>query len=41
MLQKCFQILEKVCAVRRLGLTPGLALDLRTGWDLNDPAHRA
>ena len=31
----------KVCAVRRLGLTPGFALDLRTGWDLNDPAHRA
>ena len=22
-------------------LTPGLALDLRTGWDLNDPAQRA
>ena len=25
--------------VHRFGLTPGLALDLRTGWDLNDPAH--
>ena len=31
----------KVCAFRRRGLTPGFALDLRTGWDLNDPAHRA
>ena len=27
--------------VHRYGLTPGLALDLRTGWDLNDPAQRA
>ena len=26
--------------VHRFGLTPGLALDLRTGWDLNDPAQR-
>ena len=27
--------------VHRFGLTPGSALDLRTGWDLNDPAQRA
>ena len=27
--------------VHRFGLTPGLALDLRTGLDLNDPAQRA
>ena len=27
--------------VHRFGLTPGLAFDLRTGWDLNDPAQRA
>ena len=27
--------------VRRFGLTSGSALDLRTGWDLNDPAMRA
>ena len=27
--------------VYRLGLTPGLAFDLRTGRDLNDPAQRA
>ena len=27
--------------VQRCGLTPGLAFDLRTGWDLNDPARRA
>ena len=26
----------KVCAVRRLGLTLGLALDVWTGWDLKD-----
>ena len=25
--------------VHRFGLTPGLAFDLRTGWDLNDPAQ--
>ena len=25
----------------RFGLTPGLAFDLRTGWDLNDSAQRA
>ena len=25
--------------VHRFGLTPGEAFDLRTGWDLNDPAH--
>ena len=31
----------KTCFVHRLGLTPGLALDLRTGWDLNDLAQRA
>ena len=39
--QKCFQILKKTCFVHRLGLTPGLALDWRTGWDLNDPEKRA
>ena len=22
---------------RRCGLSPGIAVDLRTGWDLNDP----
>ena len=27
--------------VHRFGLTPGSAFDLRTGWDLNDPARRA
>ena len=27
--------------VHRFGLTPGLAFDLRTGCDLNDPAQRA
>ena len=27
--------------VHGFGLTPGLAFDLRTGWDLNDPAQRA
>ena len=27
--------------VHRFGLTPGLAFDLRTGWDLNDPARQA
>ena len=27
--------------VHRFGLTPGLVLDLRTGWDSNDPAKRA
>ena len=27
--------------VHRFGLTPGLAFDLRTGWDVNDPAQRA
>ena len=27
--------------VHRFGLTPGLAFDLRTGWDLNDPGQRA
>ena len=27
--------------VHRFGLTPGLAFDLRTGWDLNDPSRRA
>ena len=27
--------------VHRFGLTLGLAFDLRTGWDLNDPARRA
>ena len=27
--------------VHRFGLTLGLAFDLRTGWDLNDPAQRA
>ena len=27
--------------VLRFGLTPGSAFDLRTGWDLNDPARRA
>ena len=26
---------------QRFGLTPGLSFDLRTGWDLNDPARRA
>ena len=26
--------------VHRFGLTLGMALDLRTGWDLNDPAQR-
>ena len=31
----------KTCFVHRLRLTPGLALDLRTGWDVSDPAHRA
>ena len=27
--------------VHRFGLTPELAFDLQTGWDLNDPAQRA
>ena len=27
--------------VQRFGFTPGLAFDLSTGWDLNDPAQRA
>ena len=27
--------------VHRFGLTPGWAFNLRTGWDLNDPAQRA
>ena len=27
--------------VHRFGLTPGLAFDLRPGWNLNDPARRA
>ena len=27
--------------VHRFGLTPGLAFDLRTRWDLDDPAQRA
>ena len=27
--------------VHRFGITFGLAFDLRTGWDLNDPAQRA
>ena len=27
--------------VHRFCLTPGFAFDLRTGWDLNDPARRA
>ena len=31
----------KTCIVDRLGLARGLALDLRTGWDLNDPAQCA
>ena len=31
----------KACFVHRFGLTPGLACDLRMGWDLNDPAQRA
>ena len=26
---------------QRSGLTPGLAFDLRTGWDVNDLAQRA
>ena len=26
--------------VHRFGLTPGVSFDLRTGWDLNDPAQR-
>ena len=36
-----FSSLGKARFVHRFGLTPGLALDLRTGWDLNDPAQRA
>ena len=39
---------EEVCSspktarfVHRFGLTLGSAFDLRTGWDLNDPAQRA
>ena len=31
----------KTCFVHRLGLTLGLALDLRTGWDLHDLGQRA
>ena len=31
----------KTCFAHRLGLTPGLVLDLRTGWNLNGPAQRA
>ena len=37
---KCFQALG-LHVFPRFGLTPGLAFDLRTGKDLNDPAHRA
>ena len=36
-----FSSLGTARLVHRLGLTPGLALDLRTGWDLNGPAQRA
>ena len=36
-----FSSLGKARFVHRFGLAPGLALDLRTGWDLNDPAQRA
>ena len=31
----------KTCSVHRLGLRPGLALELQTAWDLNDPVQRA
>ena len=36
-----FSDLGNWCFVHRLGPTLGLALDLRTGCDLNDPAQRA
>ena len=36
-----FSSLGKVRFVYKFGLTPGSAFDLRTGWDLNDPAQRA
>ena len=34
-----FSSLGKTRFVHRLGRTPGLALDLRTEWDLNGPAQ--
>ena len=36
-----FSSLGTALFVHRSGLTPGSAFDLRTGWDLNDPAQRA
>ena len=36
-----FSSLRIARLVHRFGLNPGLAFDLRTGWDLNDPARRA
>ena len=30
-----------VCSCPQIGLALVLALDMRIGWDLNDPAHRA
>ena len=41
MLRKCFQILVKRVLSTYLVSHPGLALDLRTGWDLDDPAQSA
>ena len=31
----------KALFVHRFGVTPGLALDSRTRWDMNDPTQRA
>ena len=41
MWRKCFQAEGLHVFVHMFGLTPGLAFDLRTGWDLNDPAQHA
>ena len=41
MWRKCFQVLERRVWSTDLVSPTGLALDLRTGWDLNDPAQRA
>ena len=36
-----FSNIGKTYLVHRLGLAPGMALDLWARWDLNNPAHRA
>ena len=41
MWRKCCQALGLHVLSTDFGLTPGLAFDLRTGCDLNDPAQRS